>query len=80
MKPRPVPTSRAVPECPDDVCLTCSDLAVAVRIRELMADGLAVVDTDAGPEQVSVALVDAQPGDIVLVHAKEAIAVVEKRP
>ncbi|PWR11779.1 hydrogenase assembly protein HupF [Micromonospora sicca] len=53
-------------------------MAVAVRVREVTADGLAVVDTDAGPEEVSVALVEAGPGDVVLVHAKEAIAVVEK--
>ncbi|MGR6320167.1 HypC/HybG/HupF family hydrogenase formation chaperone [Micromonospora soli] len=79
MSPQPVPTTRGVPECHDDVCITCSDTAVAVRVRKLMADGLAVVDTDAGPEEVSVALVDAEPGDVVLVHAKEAIAVVEKR-
>ncbi|MFE9690152.1 HypC/HybG/HupF family hydrogenase formation chaperone [Micromonospora sp. NPDC005806] len=79
MNPQPVPTTRAVPECHDDVCITCSDTAVAVPVRELIADGLAVVDTDAGPEEVSVALVEAAPGDVVLVHAKEAIAVVEKR-
>jgi hydrogenase maturation factor len=66
------------PVCHDDVCVTCSDAAVAVRVRELRPDGLALVDTDAGPEEVSVALVDAKPGDVVLVHAKEAIAVVEK--
>ncbi|MEU8265346.1 HypC/HybG/HupF family hydrogenase formation chaperone [Micromonospora sp. NPDC048999] len=65
------------PECHgDDHCVTCSDAAVAVRVRELTGDGLAVVDTDAGPEEVSVALVEVEPGDIVLVHAKEAIAVV----
>ncbi|GAA2453879.1 HypC/HybG/HupF family hydrogenase formation chaperone [Actinomadura vinacea] len=63
--------------CHDAMCITCSDAAVAVRVRELLGDGLALVDTDAGPEEVSVALVDAGPGDIVLVHAKEAIAVVE---
>ncbi|MCW3818553.1 HypC/HybG/HupF family hydrogenase formation chaperone [Micromonospora sp. DR5-3] len=80
MTARPAPATRAVPECHDDVCLTCSDAAVAVRVRELLADGLAVVDTDAGPQEVSVALVEAGPGDVVLVHAKEAIAVVEKRP
>ncbi|MET8907754.1 HypC/HybG/HupF family hydrogenase formation chaperone [Micromonospora sp. NPDC004551] len=79
MSPRPAPATRAVPECHDDVCITCSDAAVAVRVRELRAGGLAVVDTDAGPEEVSVALVEAEPGDVVLVHAKEAIAVVEKR-
>ena len=80
MNPQPVPTTRTVPECHDDVCLTCSDAAVAVRVREMLSGGLAVVDTDAGPEEVSVALVDAGPGDVVLVHAKEAIAVVEVVP
>ncbi|MET8093773.1 HypC/HybG/HupF family hydrogenase formation chaperone [Micromonospora sp. NPDC005220] len=79
MNPQPLPTTRAVPECHDDACITCSDAAVAVRVREVLAGGLAVVDTDAGPEEVSVALVEAGPGDIVLVHAKEAIAMVEKR-
>ncbi|MFD2764921.1 HypC/HybG/HupF family hydrogenase formation chaperone [Micromonospora eburnea] len=68
-----------VPECHgDDRCITCSDAAVAVRVRELTGDGLAVVDTEAGPEEISVALVEAVPGDIVLVHAKEAIAVVDE--
>lgn len=79
MSPQPVRLGQPTPECHDDgECITCSDVAVAVRVRELMADGLAMVDTDAGPEEVSVALVEAGPGDIVLVHAKEAIAVVEK--
>ncbi|OLT17020.1 hydrogenase assembly protein HupF [Actinomadura sp. CNU-125] len=64
-----------VPECHDDVCVTCSDAAVPVRVRELLGDGLALVDTGAGQEEVSVALVDARVGDVVLVHAKEAIAV-----
>lgn len=72
------PTDATMPDCHDGVCITCSDMAVAVRVRELTADGLAVVDTDAGPEEISVALVEAEPGDVVLVHAKEAIAVVEK--
>jgi hydrogenase expression/formation protein HypC len=63
-------------DCHDGVCITCSDLAVAVRVREIREDGIAIVDTEAGPEEVSVALVVAGPGDMVLVHAKEAIAVV----
>ncbi|ROO84664.1 HupF/HypC family protein [Actinocorallia herbida] len=67
----------AVPLCLGEVCITCSDSAVAVRVRELLPGGLAMVDTEAGPEEVSVALVDARPGDLVLVHAKEAIAIVE---
>jgi hydrogenase expression/formation protein HypC len=38
--------------------------------------GLALVDLGGVREQVSVALVDVVAGDTVLVHAKEAIAVV----
>jgi hydrogenase expression/formation protein HypC len=67
----------STPECPDEVCVTCSDTAVAVRIVRLLDDQLAVVDTGKGEEEVSVALVTASAGDMVLVHASEAIAVVE---
>ncbi len=63
------------PECHGEVCITCSDQAVAVRVVELLPDDLAVVDTGSGMEEVSVALVSAGVGDDILVHAKEAIAV-----
>jgi hydrogenase expression/formation protein HypC len=49
---------------------------VAVTIVRLLDDDLAMVDTGRGAEEVSVALVSARVGDTVLVHAKEAIAVV----
>jgi len=65
-----------VPECYGDVCITCSDEAVPVTILELLEDDLARVDTGQTIEVVSVALVDAKIGDVILVHAKEAIAVV----
>lgn len=64
-----------VPECHGEVCITCSDEAVAVRIVQLLPDDLAVVDTGSGTEEVSIALVTAGIGDEILVHAKEAIAV-----
>jgi hydrogenase expression/formation protein HypC len=65
------------PECDDDVCITCSDQGTAVRLVALLGDDLALVDTGSTIEQVSVALVDAAVGDRLLVHAKEAIAVME---
>ncbi|MER7542359.1 HypC/HybG/HupF family hydrogenase formation chaperone [Spirillospora sp. NPDC127506] len=65
--------------CHDEVCITCSDAGVQARVREVGDGGLAVVETGNGPEEVSVALVDAGPGDVVLVHAGEAIAVVRER-
>ncbi len=64
-----------VPECHGEVCITCSDEAVAVRIVEVLPDDLAVVDTGFGNEEVSIAFVTAGVGDEILVHAKEAIAV-----
>ena len=65
-----------VPHCTGDVRIPCSDEAVQVRVVRLLEAGLAVVDTGESMEEVSVALVDAAVGDTVLVHAKEAIAVV----
>jgi hydrogenase expression/formation protein HypC len=64
------------PACIGDVCITCSDTAVEVRVVRLLDDAMAVVDTGAGEETVSVALVNARAGDSILVHAREAIAVV----
>jgi hydrogenase expression/formation protein HypC len=64
-----------MPECHDDVCITCSDQAVPVTVVRLLDDELALVDTGSGQEEVSVALVDALVGDTILVHASEAIAV-----
>jgi hydrogenase expression/formation protein HypC len=62
------------PACSGPTCITCSDTAVVVTVRRLLADDMAEVDTGVGPpELVSVALVEAEVGDRVLVHAGEAI-------
>jgi hydrogenase expression/formation protein HypC len=74
--PEGVPRLIEPAECHGDVCITCSDEAVQVRVVRLLDAGLAVVDTGQSTEEVSVALVDAAVGDTILVHAKEAIAVV----
>jgi hydrogenase expression/formation protein HypC len=65
-------------DCSDEVCITCSDTAVPVRIRALLPEDMAEVETSAGREEISVALVDVKAGDVVLVHAREAIAVQER--
>lgn len=67
-------------DCQGEVCITCSDTAVPVRVVELLGGDIARVDTGVGVEEVSVALVDAAVGDTVLVHAKEAIAVLGPEP
>jgi len=64
--------------CGEGVCSTCSDTAVPSRVIELRALGLALVDTGSTMEVISVALVDAGPGDTVLVHAGEAIGVIAR--
>jgi hydrogenase expression/formation protein HypC len=79
---RPQAVAPAVPECHDEVCITCSDQAVAVTVVRLLDHDLAIVETDAGQdgagrEEVSVALVTAGIGDTILVHAGEAIAVLD---
>ena len=66
--------TRPVPVCHDDVCITCGDIAVPVRIVELLPGELALVDTGQTVEEISIALVDTHVGGRVLVHAKEAIA------
>jgi hydrogenase expression/formation protein HypC len=63
--------------CHDEVCITCSDQAVAVTVLRLLDDAMAEVSVGSTrTEEVSVALVTAKPGDTILVHAGEAIAVV----
>ncbi len=75
----PTNVPRTVPQCYDDVCITCADEALPFRVVELLDFGLAMVDTgDGRTEEISVALVDAAVGDVVLVHAKEAIAKVDE--
>jgi hydrogenase expression/formation protein HypC len=64
------------PACTSDHCITCGDIAVEVRVVRLLPDDLADVDTGAGTERVSVALVSAVVGDTIVVHAGEAIGVV----
>ena len=67
-------------DCGHEVCITCSDGAVEVTLVELLQGDLARADTGAGIEEISVALVEASVGDRVLVHAKEAIAVLPSEP
>lgn len=70
----------SVPECHDDVCVTCSDQAIPVTVLALLDDELAEVATENATEEVSVALVSAKVGDTILVHASEAIAVLGVPP
>jgi hydrogenase expression/formation protein HypC len=55
------------------VCVTCSDVATCGRVIDLLAGHRAIVDVDGVVAEISVALVDVALGDVVLVHAAEAI-------
>ncbi len=63
-------------DCTSDTCITCGDVAVAMRVIEVDDERcLALCETTAGERStVEIALVDAGPGDEVLVHAGTAIA------
>lgn len=65
--------------CREEVCVTCADLAVPGTVVCLLEDDMAVVRGDDGlSREVSIALVTARVGDVVLLHADEAIAVMPR--
>jgi hydrogenase maturation factor len=65
-----------VTDCTSTTCITCGDVAVPMRV--ILVDEercLALCEAETGErETVEIALVDAGPGDEVLVHAGTAIA------
>ena len=63
-------------ECSSETCITCGDVAVAMRVIEVDEERcLALCESAEGERStVEIALVDAAPGDEVLVHAGTAIA------
>jgi hydrogenase maturation factor len=72
-------TSIAEPAEQRNVCLTCGDVAIPMRVVRTGEDGLAdCVTKDGETSQVELALVDAGPGDEVLVHACVAIQLLER--
>jgi hydrogenase maturation factor len=65
-----------VTDCTSSTCITCGDVAVAMRVIQVDEERcLALCEAEDGKrETVEIALVDAGPGDEVLVHAGTAIA------
>jgi hydrogenase maturation factor len=65
-----------VTDCTSEACITCGDVAVAMRVIEVDEERcLALCESPEGDRStVEIALVDAAPGDEVLVHAGTAIA------
>jgi hydrogenase maturation factor len=65
-----------VSDCTSGTCITCGDVAIAMRVIQVDEERcLALCEAQDGRrETVEIALVDAGPGDDVLVHAGTAIA------
>ncbi|HET9919264.1 MAG TPA: HypC/HybG/HupF family hydrogenase formation chaperone [Ktedonobacteraceae bacterium] len=61
-------------------CITCSDEAVAVRVRRVEQEsGLALVEVEDTTEEVDITLVEhVSAGTLLLVHGGVAIAVLEE--
>ena len=66
-------------DCAHDVCITCGDHAVPMRVLQVdETRGLALCEDEAGAHSsVEIALVDAAPGDRLLVHAGTALTRLE---
>jgi hydrogenase expression/formation protein HypC len=60
-------------------CVTCGDDGVRMRVLRVDEErGLALCEDDAGARcSVEIALVDAAPGDALLVHAGTALTTLE---
>ena len=61
-------------ECTSETCITCGDVAVAIRVIEVDEERCLCESAEGERSTVEIALVDAAPGDEVLVHAGTAIA------
>ena len=62
--------------CTDDVCITCSDEGRVAEVMEVHGDGRADVLVGGRPTVVDASLVDAGPGDLLLVHAGVAVTLI----
>jgi hydrogenase maturation factor len=67
--------------CTDEVCITCSDEGRLGEVVAICPDSRAQVRTPAGVETVDTSLIDgARPGDLVVIHAGAAVALVTDEP
>jgi hydrogenase maturation factor len=65
------------PDCTGDVCITCSDEGRVAEVASVHDDGRAEVMVKGHLETIDASLVEAEPGDLVLVHAGVAVTVIE---
>ena len=66
-------------DCPETVCVTCSDEGRLGEVAAPPVDGMARVRTARGIENVVTTVLDpVEPGELVLVHAGTAISRVDE--
>ena len=67
-------------DCHSDHCITCGDEGIPMRIVRIdVSRGLALCQDEHGRQSaVEIGLVDAEPGDSVLVHAGVALTRLER--
>jgi hydrogenase maturation factor len=65
--------------CDEHHCITCGDDGIPMRVLRVDEErGLALCEDDAGEHSsIEIALVDAAPGDTLLVHAGTALTRLE---
>jgi hydrogenase expression/formation protein HypE len=73
-----VDAAKGEAECTDQVCITCSDEGREAQVVAIGDHGRADVLAGGQLETVDASLVDARPGDVVLVHAGVALALVDQ--
>lgn len=73
MSTEPAPMS--IPECHDEVCITCSDQMLRMVVESVDESGmLARGVIDGAPVEIGVELIDGvHPGDVLLCHGGVAL-------
>jgi hypothetical protein len=61
--------------CSEEHCITCSDEGTVMTVLRTSGDSAPCRDGDGDEVEVDTSLVEAGPGDKVLVHARVALAV-----
>jgi len=74
------PPDSGAQSCTSHHCVSCSDEAIPGRVVALLEDGMALAEFPGATEEINVELVDAAPGDLVLVHARIAISRSRREP
>lgn len=65
------------PEGDEETCITCSDQGMVAEVAAVHEDGRAEVLIGGRLQSIDASLVDARPGDLLLVHAGVAVSLLD---